>query len=591
MTVKEPNWHAKHNGDMLKAEAWLQKEWAALPLGWKVAVFLLAVLGVVVGAEWRNRYRIDAWYHAHHSQVILAAVLVALAAAFPLFLLARHRWRHWTVERHLSAIKKHEENQKRMKKALGFEPSTKTTRLLERERMKLAERLNQTPPPKAEEAEEQLARLPDVIPWERPQVHSCMDPVVVGGYADDVPMRICLTPAPGQQLNMLIAGMSGYGKTTLVNALIANYAYCKDAVMAGIDVMGGGFHRWRRLFLDGWYADKDDDVEPVLARIKDEIDRRSRHLQVKQDRDEEPIWDPLVDGPDVFLFVDEGADLVGIPDAYDILFEVARKGRKYGVHVIFATQRPSADVIPTTLRSQLQVRVSLRVMVSTDAEVIFGPGSVSAGWRPHQIPRDGRGIAVLEVPTSDVTQEPGRTIRMLPDQVRLVVEDRAGQQPPLRSKPPIPPPSEAPAIDYTPPQGLAGDALKAWCRKVTWDGIAHGDIRGRPEYCEREGCDHKLIQGPKGHYPHHWDYTDPKLISWLCRPHHDEADMERETGGEWTKAKLFEVCEQVHTTDLTWRQAAARYGMTYDALRLRCRRAYGDHPVFKKRPKRTTKAT
>ena len=444
MTVKEPNWHTKHNGEMLRIEASLQKEWAALPVDLKVVVFLLAVLGVVVGAEWHNRYRIDAWYHAHQRPVIVAAVLVALVAAYPVVLLVRRHWRHQKVERHLDRIKQLQQSQARIDSGLGFAGSTMTNRLLERERQKLAKRLNQTPPPKDEEPEEKLAQLPDVIPWERPKVHSCMDPAVVGGYGRDVPMRICLTPAPGQQLNMLVAGMSGYGKTTLINLLIANYAYCRDAVMAGIDVMGGGFHRWRRLFVDGWYADKDEDVKPVLDRINEEIERRARHLKAKQDRDEEPIWDPRVDGPDVFVFVDEGADLVGIPDAYDVLFQVARKGRKYGVHVIFATQRPSADVIPTTLRSQLQVRVSLRVMVSTDAEVIFGPGSVSAGWRPHEIPRDGRGIAVLEVPTSDVTQDPGRTIRMLSDQVRLVVEDRAGQQPPLGSKPPTPPPTEAP---------------------------------------------------------------------------------------------------------------------------------------------------
>ncbi len=621
MTVKEPNWHTKHNGEMLRIEASLQKEWAALPVDLKVVVFLLAVLGVVVGAEWHNRYRIDAWYHAHQRPVIVAAVLVALVAAYPVVLLVRRHWRHQKVERHLDRIKQLQQSQARIDSGLGFAGSTMTNRLLERERQKLAKRLNQTPPPKDEEPEEKLAQLPDVIPWERPKVHSCMDPAVVGGYGRDVPMRICLTPAPGQQLNMLVAGMSGYGKTTLINLLIANYAYCRDAVMAGIDVMGGGFHRWRRLFVDGWYADKDEDVKPVLDRINEEIERRARHLKAKQDRDEEPIWDPRVDGPDVFVFVDEGADLVGIPDAYDVLFQVARKGRKYGVHVIFATQRPSADVIPTTLRSQLQVRVSLRVMVSTDAEVIFGPGSVSAGWRPHEIPRDGRGIAVLEVPTSDVTQDPGRTIRMLPDQVRLVVEDRAGQQPPLGSEPPTPPPTEAPpsrksgesipckvcgepfpdleavtnhwrethsakalhaaAAPAAPPEGLSDKQLQSWARKRTWELLRIGEVRPRPPVCEN-GCGTALTRYD---YPHHWDYSDPTYIAWFCRPCHDEADVERrqkEGSNGWTKAQAAEALE-LYEKGSTWKQVAEHYGITERAAYQRCRRAFPGHAGIKTR--------
>lgn len=610
MTVKEPNRHSKHNGDMLQAEAWLQKEWAALPIGLKVVVFLLAVLGVVVGEEWRNRYRIEAWYFGHQLPVILAAVLGALVAAYPVFLLARHRWRHRKVEGHLERIKQLQQSQARIDAGLGFAGNTMTNRLLEHERQKLAKRLNQTPPPKEPEPGEWLAQLPGVIPWERPPVHSCMDPVVVGGYPGDVRMRLCLTPAPGQQLNMLVAGMSGYGKTTLLNVLVANYAYCRDAVMGGIDVMGGGFHRWRRLFVDGWYADKDEDVKPVLDRIKEEIGRRAQHLQVKQDRDEEPIWDPRLDGPDVFVFVDEGGDLVGIPGAYDVLFEVARKGRKYGVHVIFATQRPSADVIPTTLRSQLQVRVSLRVMTSTDGEVIFGPGSTHAGWRPHEIPRDGRGIAVLEVPTSDVTQAPGRTIRMLNDQVAGVVKERAGHQPPVGTKPPIPPPAEAPESveckvcgDSFPAteavtqhwraehsakakRGSGGGASaeqKAWCRQQSADLVAAGKLRRNPKRCEECGVTGEWITR------HHFDYADPTNIAYLCRKHHEAADKERRieegSAGEWTDLQVMEAIDKVYKEGLTWQAVADHYGLGYKAVWARCRRRFPEHPVFNRRGK------
>ena len=50
------------------------------------------------------------------------------------------------------------------------------------------------------------------------------------------------------------------------------------------------------------------------------------------------------------------------------------KARASGIHLIIATQKPSADVIITNLRSNLPAQLSLRVKSGTESRVIMDQG-------------------------------------------------------------------------------------------------------------------------------------------------------------------------------------------------------------------------
>lgn len=550
-----------------------------------------------IGCRWSYPYYVDEailsnWWQLHH---VLAIVLGAAAVAVVLVIdgvLTLLRRRKTQVSRSMERMNKLSQAHNRLQAMLPDHTiSTKFSRQLEEERAKMAAKLHAKPKKAPETPVEPTGPSytpPSILPWQPlVTVRSCMDDVELGEYTDDGrPMKVNLTPAPGQQLNMLVAGMSGYGKTSALNLLIANYAWCSDAIMGGIDVMGGGFHRWRSLFREGWYADESDDVEKVLGRIEKEVDDRHHIIRVK----DEPIWDPRTDGPDLFFFVDEGADLLDVPAAYDLLFKIARKGRKVGVHTIYATQRPSADVIPTTLRSQLQVRMSLRVMASTDAEVIFGPGSVSSGWRPHEIPRAGRGMAVLEVPTADVTTTPGLLQFMGPDSVKDVVKacagGKTGTQKPDEEYAEWREVGEKPEpVAALPPRVLSEREQKAWCREESRRLLREGlSDHHRPSRCE--GCN----KPGRALTMHHFDYFKPELFEWYCDECHGKADRERRIseGTDWDDAKVMEAINLVYREKLTWAQAGDRYGMKGDTLNKLCRRRFSDHPVFKKRPKRAS---
>lgn len=73
--------------------------------------------------------------------------------------------------------------------------------------------------------------------------------------------------------------------------------------------------------------------------------------------------------PPLVLVIDEFADLsdqlTGDKAAkqrfHDNIRRVAQLGRKRGVHLVLCTQRPSADLVPTNIRSLLNARIALRV--------------------------------------------------------------------------------------------------------------------------------------------------------------------------------------------------------------------------------------
>ncbi len=75
------------------------------------------------------------------------------------------------------------------------------------------------------------------------------------------------------------------------------------------------------------------------------------------------------------VVLDEYADLTHDPQSKkDIELELkrlAQKARAAGIHVIIATQKPSAEVISTNLRSNLPAQIALRVKSATESRVVI----------------------------------------------------------------------------------------------------------------------------------------------------------------------------------------------------------------------------
>lgn len=183
--------------------------------------------------------------------------------------------------------------------------------------------------------------------------------------------------------HLLVGGATGSGKSvlieTILRGLLGQYA-AEDLRLFLIDPKGtelvdfdGDPHVEGPIGMDA------EDALLLLEQAVAEMQRRYDLLkqnrvrsivEFNQNRGENvpplPWW---------LIVLDEYADLTSDPDDKTaierLLKRLAQKARAAGIHLLVATQKPSAEVISTTVRSNLPAQVALRVRSAADSRIIM----------------------------------------------------------------------------------------------------------------------------------------------------------------------------------------------------------------------------
>ena len=79
--------------------------------------------------------------------------------------------------------------------------------------------------------------------------------------------------------------------------------------------------------------------------------------------------------PYIVVFIDEYADLVETcKDIRTPVVRIVQKARAAGIHMVFATQRPSVNVIDGVIKANVATRVALMCASQTDSLTVIGEG-------------------------------------------------------------------------------------------------------------------------------------------------------------------------------------------------------------------------
>src|SRR5690349_20142087 len=226
------------------------------------------------------------------------------------------------------------------------------------------------------------------IPWQGPGIRSVAQPVPLGVFEDAAPVRVSIL-----RRHVLMGGIAGAGKSGVLNVVIGNLAACPDVVLWGIDLKGGMELRpWASSLAR--LATTPAEATALLRDAVRVLDARARAMGEEASR----LWHPSAEAPALVIVVDEYAELAeNAPAAVEHADSIARRGRAVAVTLLAATQRPTQQAMGKgAVRSQMDVRICLRVRERRDVDLILGQGMLAAGWHAHTLDAPGKFLVSAE---------------------------------------------------------------------------------------------------------------------------------------------------------------------------------------------------
>ena len=180
--------------------------------------------------------------------------------------------------------------------------------------------------------------------------------------------------------HLLVAGSTGSGKSIALNSMIVSLLYQaspQNLRLELIDPKMVEFSHFRGLpHLHGEVVTESDEAINVLNGLTDTMDQRYRLLNENNSRNITEYNAAKADIemiPHIVLVIDELADLLMQEGkiAEEPIVRLAQKARAAGIHLIMATQRPTADVITGLIKTNVPARLAFRVSSNVDSRVIL----------------------------------------------------------------------------------------------------------------------------------------------------------------------------------------------------------------------------
>mgnify|MGYP001375680281 CR=1 FL=1 len=194
---------------------------------------------------------------------------------------------------------------------------------------------------------------------------------------------------PLVESSALIGGRPGAGKSVGLSLIAAAAVEAPDAVLWAVDLKGG-------VELGPWLpattrAATTSAAAGDLFTALDEL-MTARLSRLALDGARKLV--PTVDEPLIVLLVDEVAELE--KEQLAQLRRLVSLGRAPGISVWAATQRPSADLIPTSLRGLFRFAIGFPIKRRRDSDVILGDGWAADGVDASTLKAPGQAWAILD---------------------------------------------------------------------------------------------------------------------------------------------------------------------------------------------------
>ncbi|SRR6266536_3236059 len=221
---------------------------------------------------------------------------------------------------------------------------------------------------------------------------SIFDPVHVGIDEFGHPIRV-----PMIYRNMLIGGEPGAGKSALLNVVVAHAALSLDCRLCLLDGKQVELGQWRRC-ADVFVGPDLHHALRTLLRLQTMMDNRYSYLECEGRRKvavDDAFVPYLVAIDEIAYFSATVGKKQDREDFSALLRDLVARGRAVGIIVVAATQRPSSDIIPTSLRDLFAWRFAGSCTTNSSSDIILGQGWAQQGWSANTISPTNPGAGLL----------------------------------------------------------------------------------------------------------------------------------------------------------------------------------------------------
>lgn len=214
-----------------------------------------------------------------------------------------------------------------------------------------------------------------------------------------------------------IGGASGFGKSVGLRQLAVAVAFDPRVRLYVFDgKISGDLDPVRKVAHGYFEGVEDDDIQEQLAAlrgIEQEMRRRSRFLRDLPPEERSPkVTSALASkyrglSPIVVLLDEcqeyteygtkgDKAEMKVRGEFLRILTRLSRLGRSAGVIVVYVSQKPDAEVLPSAIMGNCSVRLCFKVTEQVHNDQILGTGAYKSGLKATLFSQEDRGLAWLK---------------------------------------------------------------------------------------------------------------------------------------------------------------------------------------------------
>jgi S-DNA-T family DNA segregation ATPase FtsK/SpoIIIE len=235
-----------------------------------------------------------------------------------------------------------------------------------------------------------MVGLKDVLTADKDKIAKMNLPITLGETSTGEPFSFDLAKAP----HVLIGGATGQGKSVGINVMLSSLLFntkptdlkfmLVDVKKVELDIYNEISEQYQSDFTNRLVYTETDEIVRNLNNVVGEMDTRYDMLKRAKCRNIRQYNEKCANGelsfnqghahlPYIVVVIDEFADLM-MTVGKDVEFPITRLAqlsRAVGIHLIVATQRPTATVITGSIKANFPTRIAFRVASSIDSRTIL----------------------------------------------------------------------------------------------------------------------------------------------------------------------------------------------------------------------------